>query len=111
MSDWFPHHEHGVRFEWGPGPLSGEAAARSCCTGTPGVAGAVTACSSGMEPTRSGFADDVSIATEPNAGTIVPALTDGAFRTEEARRVPVQLRAPGLVDAEAIDATMTGSTV
>ncbi|MEE1664056.1 2-phosphosulfolactate phosphatase [Streptomyces sp. WAC07094] len=64
----------------GAGPLSPEAAAaRACFTHTPDVAGAVAACSSGIELARSGFADDVVIATELNASAIVPVLTDGAF--------------------------------
>lgn len=64
----------------GAGALSPEAAAaRSCFTGTPDVAAAVTACSSGLELSRGGFADDVTIAVELDAATIVPVLTDGAF--------------------------------
>lgn len=65
----------------GAGPLSPEAAAaRTCFTETPDVAAAVTACSSGVELSRSGFADDVAIAVEPDAAEVVPVLTDGAFR-------------------------------
>ncbi|MGW5128289.1 2-phosphosulfolactate phosphatase [Streptomyces sp. NPDC004069] len=64
----------------GVGPLSPEAAAaRACFTHTPDVTDAVAACSSGIELARSGFADDVAIATELNASAIVPVLTDGAF--------------------------------
>ncbi|MER5433595.1 2-phosphosulfolactate phosphatase [Streptomyces sp. NPDC002588] len=64
----------------GAGPLSPEAAAaRSAFTGTPDVADAVTRCSSGLELSRSGFAADVAIATEPDTAATVPVLTDGAF--------------------------------
>lgn len=35
---------------------------------------------SGMELSRSGFAGDVSIATEVDATMIVPVLIDGAFQ-------------------------------
>jgi 2-phosphosulfolactate phosphatase len=64
----------------GAGPLSAEAAsARSCFTRTPDIAGAVAACSSGIELSRSGFADDVAVAIQVDAGTVVPVLTDGAF--------------------------------
>ncbi|MEV5242321.1 2-phosphosulfolactate phosphatase [Streptomyces cinnamoneus] len=64
----------------GGGPLSPEASvARACFMQTPDVVSAVTACSSGIELARSGFADDVAIATELDSSTIVPVLTDGAF--------------------------------
>lgn len=64
----------------GAGPLSPEAAAaRACFTGTPDVAAAVASCSSGLEPARSGFADDVAVATELDACAGVPVLADGAF--------------------------------
>jgi 2-phosphosulfolactate phosphatase len=39
----------------------------------------VAACSSGIELARSGFADDVAIATEVDSCAAVPVLTDGAF--------------------------------
>ncbi|MGF1430444.1 2-phosphosulfolactate phosphatase [Kitasatospora sp. LaBMicrA B282] len=64
----------------GGGPLSPEAtAARACFVGTADVAGAVAACSSGLELVRRGFTDDVAIATELDASTVVPVLTGGAF--------------------------------
>lgn len=64
----------------GVGPLSPEAAAaRSSFAQTPDVAGAVAACSSGIELARGGFADDVAVAVESNASAVVPVLTDGAF--------------------------------
>ncbi|KJY15855.1 MULTISPECIES: 2-phosphosulfolactate phosphatase [unclassified Streptomyces] len=70
----------------GAGPLSPEAAAaHACFTHTPDVAAAVAACSSGLELTRGGFAEDVAIAGELDAGTAVPVLTDGAFRPAEVR--------------------------
>ncbi|UYQ65601.1 2-phosphosulfolactate phosphatase [Streptomyces peucetius] len=64
----------------GAGPLSCEAAAaRTCFAQTADVTSAVAACSSGIELARSGFADDVAIATEFDASVTVPVLTDGAF--------------------------------
>lgn len=64
----------------GAGPLSCEAAAaRTCFAQTADVTSAVAACSSGIELARSGFADDVAIATELDASVTVPVLTDGAF--------------------------------
>ncbi|MFJ8110505.1 2-phosphosulfolactate phosphatase [Streptomyces sp. NPDC096132] len=64
----------------GVGPLSSEAdAARAAFTGTPDVADTVARCSSGLELSRGGFADDVTIATELDACSAVPVLTDGAF--------------------------------
>ncbi|MGP4087837.1 2-phosphosulfolactate phosphatase [Streptomyces sp. KR55] len=64
----------------GVGPLSCEAAAaRACFMQTADVMSAVAASSSGIELARSGFADDVAIATELDASAIVPVLTDGAF--------------------------------
>ncbi|KPI11270.1 2-phosphosulfolactate phosphatase [Actinobacteria bacterium OV450] len=64
----------------GVGPLSPEAAAaRACFTQTADVAAAVAACSSGIELIRSGFADDVAIATALGASAIVPVLSGGAF--------------------------------
>ncbi|MBP2067611.1 phosphosulfolactate phosphohydrolase-like enzyme [Streptomyces iranensis] len=54
------------------------------------MAGAVAACSSGIELSRSGFADDVAIATELDTSVIVPVLTDGAFshRTDATGSLP-----------------------
>ncbi|MEU1784682.1 hypothetical protein ABZ553_01850 [Streptomyces sparsogenes] len=64
----------------GLGPLSPEAAAaRSAFAGTPDVAGAVAACSSGIELAEGGFAEDVAIAVELNASGVVPVLTQGTF--------------------------------
>ncbi|MEV7885816.1 2-phosphosulfolactate phosphatase [Streptomyces sp. NPDC002817] len=72
--------------EQGVGALSPEAAAaRSCFTGTPDVAAAVTACASGLELACGGFADDVAVAVEVDAASIVPVLTDGAFRQGQAQ--------------------------
>jgi 2-phosphosulfolactate phosphatase len=65
----------------GAGQLSPEAAAaRACFVQTADVTGAVAACSSGIELARTGFADDVAIATERDASEIVPVLTEGAFK-------------------------------
>ncbi|MGW2891098.1 2-phosphosulfolactate phosphatase [Streptomyces griseoruber] len=64
----------------GAGPLSPEAsAARAAFMGTPDVADTVADCVSGRELTRGGFPDDVVIATELDASTAVPVLTDGTF--------------------------------
>ncbi|GAA2351007.1 2-phosphosulfolactate phosphatase [Streptomyces cuspidosporus] len=64
----------------GAGPLSPEAAAaRSAFVGTADVAGAVAACSSGIELAEGGFAEDVAIAVELNASGVVPVLTEGTF--------------------------------
>jgi len=61
--------------------LSPEAAwLRAAYLGTPDVAAAVRESASGRELIRSGFADDVDIAVELDASTVVPVLTDGAFR-------------------------------
>lgn len=73
----------------GAGQLSPEAAAaRACFTQTRDVGAAVAACSSGAELTRSGFADDVTIATELDASTIVPVLIDGAFSSSQSTGTP-----------------------
>lgn len=64
----------------GAGSLSPEAtAARACFVQTTDVISTVAACSSGIELTRSGFADDVAIAAELDASATVPILSDGAF--------------------------------
>ncbi|WP_217549220.1 2-phosphosulfolactate phosphatase [Streptomyces sp. GbtcB6] len=66
--------------ERGAGPLSPEAAvARSSFAGTPRAADTVACCSSGLELVQGGFADDVAIAIELDASSIVPVLTNGAF--------------------------------
>ncbi|WMX48696.1 2-phosphosulfolactate phosphatase [Streptomyces roseicoloratus] len=81
----------------GVGPLSPEAAAaRGCFVQTADVVSAVAAGSSGRELTRSGFADDVAIATELDAGATVPVLTDGAFddSTDETGPLPNQWHRP-----------------
>lgn len=66
----------------GVGPLSPEAAAAGVCFAqTVDVISVVAACSSGVELIRGGFADDVAIATEPDASAIVPVLIDGAFNS------------------------------
>lgn len=38
------------------------------------------ACASGRELTETGFADDVAVASELDASTVVPVLVDGVFR-------------------------------
>jgi 2-phosphosulfolactate phosphatase len=64
-----------------PPSLSPEAAwLRAGYLGTPDVAAAVRESASGRELIRSGFADDVDIAVDLDASTVVPVLTDGAFR-------------------------------
>jgi 2-phosphosulfolactate phosphatase len=47
--------------------------------GTPDVGAAVRESASGRELIRTGFADDIAIATEIDASPVVPVLTDGAF--------------------------------
>jgi 2-phosphosulfolactate phosphatase len=61
--------------------LSPEAAwLRAAYLGTPDVAAAVRASASGRELIRSGFADDVAIAVDLDASTVVPVLINGAFQ-------------------------------
>ncbi|WP_030816778.1 2-phosphosulfolactate phosphatase [Streptomyces sp. NRRL F-2799] len=67
--------------EQGADSLSPEAAAvRSSFRGTADVAEAVADSSSGLELALDGFADDVEIATELDTTSVVPVLTNGAFR-------------------------------
>lgn len=61
------------------GSRSPEAAAAAGVHASTDVAAAVTACASGRELVDSGFAEDVAIATELDASTVVPVLTGGAF--------------------------------
>ena len=64
-----------------PAVLSPEAALlRAAYVGTPDVAAAVRECASGRELIQGGYADDVDIAVELDASTVVPVLIDGAFR-------------------------------
>lgn len=63
----------------GAGPLSVEAAAAQAVFAAGDAAAAVRACSSGRELTATGFADDVAIAVEIDASSVVPALVDGVF--------------------------------
>lgn len=61
--------------------LSPEAmAAAGAFRGVPSVPDAVRRCVSGVELVQAGFAEDVEIAVELDAGTSVPVLRDGAFR-------------------------------
>ncbi|MFE6912341.1 hypothetical protein [Streptomyces erythrochromogenes] len=41
-------------------------------------------CSSSLQLARGGFAEDVDIACELDAGTVVPVLTDEAFEAQRA---------------------------
>ncbi|WP_328908320.1 2-phosphosulfolactate phosphatase [Streptomyces sp. NBC_00234] len=60
--------------------LSPEAAmAAAAFAGTAEIAGAVSHSASGRELVDGGYADDVAVATETDACTVVPVLTDGAF--------------------------------
>ncbi|MEY9874703.1 2-phosphosulfolactate phosphatase [Streptacidiphilus sp. MAP12-33] len=69
-----------LRERTGEGALSVEAAAAAAAfTATPDVRRAVAGSSSGRELTHGGFADDVAVATEQDASSVVPVLTDGAF--------------------------------
>lgn len=65
--------------------LSAEAAAaRDLYVATPSVPDAVRRCDSGLELVDLGFAEDVEVAVEVDAGTAVPLLVDGAFRAAPA---------------------------
>lgn len=66
--------------EHGAGPLSPEAAtAKTTYDATDDVASLITQCASGRELADIGFADDVAVALEIDAGKVVPVLVDGAF--------------------------------
>ncbi|WP_063128430.1 2-phosphosulfolactate phosphatase [Nocardia fusca] len=68
----------------GAGPLSPEAAAAAALHhGIGDVARYVTDCASGRELAAAGFAEDVAIAVEIDAGTAVPVRTDGVFTAAE----------------------------
>ncbi|WP_240507274.1 2-phosphosulfolactate phosphatase [Streptomyces kanamyceticus] len=68
--------------------LSPEAAvAASAFHATRDVGGAVADSASGRELIEGGFEQDVAIATELDASTRVPVLTEGAF-TDQARWQP-----------------------
>jgi 2-phosphosulfolactate phosphatase len=68
----------------GAGPLSPEAAAAAALHhGIGDVARYVTDCVSGRELAAAGFAEDVAIAVEIDAGTAVPVRTDGVFTAAE----------------------------
>ena len=55
-------------------------AARAAYDGLEGdVAAALHACASGRELDAIGFGDDVDVAAEVDASTVVPVLRDGAF--------------------------------
>ncbi|SNT42045.1 2-phosphosulfolactate phosphatase [Actinacidiphila glaucinigra] len=60
-----------------PSPEARTAAA--AFTGTPDPAAAVAACASGRELRGGGFPEDVAIATELDAASVVPVLSGGAF--------------------------------
>ncbi|MEV3859082.1 2-phosphosulfolactate phosphatase [Streptomyces sp. NPDC050095] len=65
----------------GAGPLSAEAAcARACAEATADIPRAIAASASGRESASAGFAEDVVIATEEDACTVVPVMdVEGAF--------------------------------
>ncbi|WP_435593584.1 2-phosphosulfolactate phosphatase [Nocardia sp. bgisy118] len=64
----------------GAGPLSPESAiARAAFEATSDIAAALAECSSGRELRDGGFAEDVTIAGEVDAGEAVPLRVDGAF--------------------------------
>ncbi|WP_431962104.1 2-phosphosulfolactate phosphatase [Actinacidiphila sp. bgisy160] len=54
-------------------------AAAAAFAGTPDPAAAVAACASGLELDGGGFPEDVVIATELDAASVVPVLSEGAF--------------------------------
>lgn len=60
-----------------PSPEARTAAA--AFTGTPDPAAAVASCASGRELAGGGFPEDVAIATESGAASVVPVLFEGAF--------------------------------
>jgi 2-phosphosulfolactate phosphatase len=63
------------------GELSPEATAAAVLfRGTPSVPDAVRRCASGVELVNGGFADDVDVAVELDASSVVPVLSHGAFR-------------------------------
>jgi len=45
------------------------------------VPDAVRGCASGLELVRAGFGEDVEVAVEADASSVVPLLVDAAFRT------------------------------
>jgi 2-phosphosulfolactate phosphatase len=59
--------------------VSPEAVVARVCVHTAAIPVAVTDCASGRELLAYGFAEDVAIATEIDASTTVPVLTDEAF--------------------------------
>lgn len=61
-------------------------AAAAAAEGIGDVAAAVTECASGRELIDAGFAEDVAVATEIDASTVVPVLRDGAFTAAEPAR-------------------------
>ena len=62
------------------GPPSPEArSASTCFETTTDITSAVSHCASGRELIDHGFPDDIMIATEVNASSVVPVLTEGAF--------------------------------
>lgn len=66
--------------EFGAGPLSPEAgAAKTAYDATDDVRALITDCASGRELASNGFAEDVAVAIEIDAGETVPLLVDGAF--------------------------------
>ncbi|WP_329118202.1 2-phosphosulfolactate phosphatase [Streptomyces sp. NBC_01465] len=69
---------------YGRDQLSPEAAmAAAAYGGVDNIAATVADCASGRELIEWGHADDVAIATELDACTVVPVLTDGAFAASE----------------------------
>ncbi|MFK4687801.1 2-phosphosulfolactate phosphatase [Streptomyces pristinaespiralis] len=61
-------------------------AAAAAYEGVGDVAATVTNCASGRELVNAGYADDVAVATEPDACEVVPVLVDGAFADAQAAR-------------------------
>jgi 2-phosphosulfolactate phosphatase len=58
------------------------AAARRAYESSPSVADEIWRCASGAELIAEGFSDDVAVAVETDASSVVPVLVDGAFRSE-----------------------------
>jgi 2-phosphosulfolactate phosphatase len=62
------------------------AGARAAYEGARSVPDAVRRCASGVELTDAGFGEDVEVAVEVDASSVVPVLTGGAFQSGAVKR-------------------------